>query len=142
MSSHLFWTHISISDLADFISAVTGVRIGTMGAALASCRVRQSSLTSTSVHSASQQRMPWRCSRRSQRKIMRVWRGCCVLCRWEATLCAAFKDEVNQHDLGNTSGVWPFQSSRTWLFTDSPLKCSTELSPPHAIVMRFTRSTG
>lgn len=58
MLSHVFWSHISISDLTDFILAVIGVRIGTMGAVLASCKVRQSSLMSMSVHSASRQRMP------------------------------------------------------------------------------------
>lgn len=130
--AHLFWTHISISDLADFILAVTGVRIGTMGAVLASCRVRQSSLMSMSVRSASQQRMPWQCSRRWQREITRVWRGCCALCRWEAAPRAAFEDEVFQRDFGNTPRVWTCQSWTTWLFTDSqPIKSR---APPSSVL--------
>lgn len=80
----VLWPHISILDLADFILAVIGVRIGTTGAVLASCKVRQISLMSMSVHSASRQRTPWQCSHHWQRKIMRAWRGCCAPYRWEA----------------------------------------------------------
>lgn len=119
MWSHLFWTHISISDLADFILAVIGVRIGTMGAALASCRVRQSSLMSMSVHSASRQRMPWQCSRRWQRRTMRVWRGCCALYRWESTLCSVWRWSQAAR-LGKHCSGWTCQSwSTCYLLTPS-----------------------
>lgn len=51
-------SHQRILDLADFTLAATDVRTGTTGAALAFCKARPISLTSTCVRSASPRRTP------------------------------------------------------------------------------------